>query len=65
VPPRFELVDVRLLGECQIVGSGGAEQVLLGQRRTVVGEVRLRADHDEVVVVTLGAQLLGGPQPRQ
>ncbi len=65
VPPRVELVDVRLLGERQVVGPHRPEQVLLGQRRTVVGQVRLCADDDEVVVVALGPELLGGPQPGQ
>ena len=63
VPPRLELIDVGLVGERQIRGRDGTEQVVLGQRRTVVGEVRLCADHHEVVVVPLGPQLLGGPQP--
>ena len=65
VPPRVELVDVRLLGERQVVGPHRPEQVLLGQRRTVVGQVRLCADDDQVVVVALGPELLCGPQPGQ
>jgi hypothetical protein len=54
-----------VLGERQIPDPNRTEHVVLGQRETVVGQVRLRADDDEVVVVTLSPQLLRGPQARQ
>jgi hypothetical protein len=41
-----------VLGERQIPDPNRTEHVVLGQRETVVGQVRLRADDDEVVVVT-------------
>ena len=60
-------LDVEVLGDRE-VGSRrllGAGQHLLGERRAVVGEVRLGAEHDDLALVALGTERLGGPEPRE
>ena len=67
--PRCHRASSSSMSDCSASARSAApivaEQVLLGQWRTVVGQVRLGADDDEVVVVALGPQLLRGPQPGQ
>ncbi len=59
-------VRVLVLGpQPDALGLERPGQQLLGQRRSVVGEVVLGADQREATVVALGPQGLGGPQSGQ
>ena len=63
-PVEVEVVEA-LAAQGRLLRLPVAGEQLLRQRRPVVRQVRLGADHHQIAVVAEPAQLLGRPQPGQ
>ena len=63
-PLEVEIVDT-LLPQDDVVGLGLPREEVLGERRPVVGQVRLGTDRDDAAVEALAPQRLGRAQTRE